>query len=167
MMTVSRSMIILFLAFLIGGCSTTKKGGTSDDSSDLNDQPFTPGELKLSGDSDSGSAGGLQTVYFDFNSAALTDSAKTVLNANAEYLKSNASVNVQVEGHCDERGGVQYNLALSEKRAKSIRDYIKALGINSKRITVIGYGKERPIDLGHAEDAWAKNRRGNFVVTSL
>lgn len=145
-------------------CSSTKKASSGDS---FADSDFKPGELKLNGDSDSGSAGTLQSIYFSFDSASLTQEAKNTLKANAEYLKAQASVKVQVEGHCDERGGVQYNLALSERRAKSVRDFLVALGIKGNRITTIGYGKERPVDLGHDEAAWAKNRRGNFVVTSL
>ncbi len=146
-------------------CSSTKKTATTGEA--VTDGQFQPGELKLNGDSDSSSAGSLQTVYFAFDSASLTQEAKDILKNNAEYLKAQASVKIQIEGHCDERGGVQYNLALSERRAKSIKDFLVALGVKSNRVTTIGYGKERPVDLGHDESAWAKNRRGNFVVTSL
>ena len=83
----------------------------------------------------------------------------------AEFLKTNASVKVQVEGHCDERGSVQFNLALGEKRAKSVRDYLVAQGVASGRVTIISLGKEKPVSFGHDEESWSKNRRGNFVVT--
>ncbi len=147
-------------------CSSTKKATGVDAITDTNTEAQA-GELKLNGDSDSGSAGSLQTIYFAFDSASLTQEAKETLKNNAEYLKAQSSVNVQIEGHCDERGGVQYNLALSEKRSKSVKDFLVALGVKSNRLATIGYGKERPVDLGHDEAAWAKNRRGNFVVTSL
>ncbi len=73
---------------------------------------------------------------------------------------------VQVEGHCDERGGVQYNLALGENRAKAVKEYLSGLGVESGRVTTISYGKERPVAFGHDEEAWGQNRRGNFVVTA-
>lgn len=123
------------------------------------------GALELNGDSDSNRAGALQTVYFDYSSAAITGSTRDTLNANAEFLKKNASVKVQVEGHCDERGSVQFNLALGEKRAKSVKDYLASQGIASSRLSIISLGKEKPVSFGHDEESWSKNRRGNFVVT--
>lgn len=164
MLKILSSITLCSLMFLSTSCSSTKKV-TPEES--FADNEFKAGELKLNGDSDSGSAGSLQSIYFAFDSASLTQEAKNTLKTNAEYLKTQAAVNVQVEGHCDERGGVQYNLALSERRAKSVKDFLVALGIKSNRVTTIGYGKERPVDLGHDEANWAKNRRGNFVVTTL
>ena len=166
MQKIINSITFLSLFAFFSSCSSTKNK-TTEGADSLTNSEFTPGELKLSGDSDSNSAGGLQSVYFAFDSASLSEEAKSILKSNAEYLKTQAKVNIQIEGHCDERGGVQYNLALSEKRSKSIKDFLAALGIKSSRLTTIGYGKERPVDLGHGEEAWAKNRRGNFVVTSL
>lgn len=122
--------------------------------------------LELNGDSDSQRAGGLSTVYFDYNSSSLTGSAKSALDSNVEFLQTTENVEVQIEGHCDERGGVQYNLALGERRAKSVKDYLAARGINARRITTVSYGKERPIEFGHDESAWGKNRRANFVITA-
>lgn len=167
MLKVLSILSVCFLMLFTASCGSSKKQGAEQATDAFTDTQFKPGELKLNGDSDSSSAGALQSVYFAFDSASLSEEAKTVLKANAEYLKTQGSVKVQVEGHCDERGGVQYNLALSEKRAKSVKDYLGALGIKSSRITTIGYGKERPVDLGHDETAWSKNRRGNFVVTSM
>lgn len=164
MLKILSALTLCSLMLISSSCSSTKKTSPGDS---FADSDFKPGELKLSGDSDSGSAGSLQSVYFAFDSASLTEEAKNTLKNNTEYLKTQSTVKVQVEGHCDERGGVQYNLALSERRAKSIKDFIVALGVKSNRITTIGYGKERPVDLGHDDSAWAKNRRGNFVVTSL
>jgi peptidoglycan-associated lipoprotein len=155
--------LVTILAFL--GCSSSKKADSLADGSASVDGSGQR-SLKLGGDSDSLSAGEISTVYFAFDSASLDEVAKSTLTANAEYLKSNANLKMQVEGHCDERGGVQYNLALSEKRAKSVLDFLKGLGVAANRLTTIGYGKERPIDMGHDESAWAKNRRANFVVTA-
>ncbi len=162
-----RSSLLSFIAISLVavGCAS-KKPGNNPDSLTANGGNNSGLSLELKGDSDSGTAGGLQTVYFDFDSSTLGEGSKATLKANAEFLKANASVDVQVEGHADERGGIQYNLALGERRAKSVRDYLVALGVAKKRISVISYGKEKPVAFGHDEAAWSKNRRANFVVTA-
>lgn len=118
------------------------------------------------GDSDSGRAMGLQTIQFPYDAFALDASAKAQLAANAEILKANGGMKIQIEGHCDQRGGIQYNIALGEKRANAVKGYLQDMGIDGSRMTTISFGKERPIDPGMSEDAYAKNRRANFVVTS-
>ncbi|MCK4857124.1 MAG: peptidoglycan-associated lipoprotein Pal [candidate division Zixibacteria bacterium] len=107
---------------------------------------------------------GFVTVYFDFDKYNLRDDARRGLQTNVQLMKANPDLTVLIEGHCDERGTVEYNLALGEKRARSTRDYMVSLGINPDRISIISYGKERPVDLGHNEIAWAKNRRAEFVT---
>lgn len=156
----------LMVGFLAVGCASKKPNNTQDTGAEGADGANSGLTLELNGDSDSNTAGGLQTVYFDFNSSNLDSSTKQKLEDNAEYLKSNSSVDVQIEGHADERGGRQYNLALGERRAKSVRDYLVALGVDSKRISTISYGSERPVAEGHDESAWSKNRRANFVITA-
>jgi peptidoglycan-associated lipoprotein len=111
-------------------------------------------------------AADFKTVYFDFNKFNLVDSAKTALEYNAGVMKNNPSVMVKIEGHCDERGTVEYNLSLGEKRATAAMNYLIDLGVAEGRIETISYGKERPVDMGHNEGAWAKNRRAAFIVTS-
>lgn len=118
------------------------------------------------GDSDSGNALGLETVRFPYDSFTLDDAAKSTLKANANILKDKSSVKVQIEGHCDQRGGIQYNIALGEKRANAVKNYLVDLGISGDRITTISFGKERPIDRDTSESAYAKNRRANFVITA-
>ncbi len=127
---------------------------------------YGSGELTVNGSSDDMAAGGLSTVYFPFNSASLITTARSLLDSNVQYLKDNPSVGVQLEGHCDDRGSVQYNLALGENRANTVKDYLVSQGISSFRISTISYGKERPLDYTQDESGWAKNRRVNFVVTS-
>ena len=105
----------------------------------------------------------LQPAFFDFDSYTLRDDARAALDKDARVLRENAQVAVTIEGHCDERGTVEYNQALGEKRAQAARDYVVAAGIAASRIQVISYGKERPFDSGHDESAWAKNRRAHFV----
>jgi len=108
----------------------------------------------------------LQTVYFDFDKYNLRPDAKASLDANAALLKEFPDAIVKVEGHCDERGTVEYNLSLGEKRAKAVQDYLAGLGIAGNRLSIISYGKEKPVDMGHTEAAWAKNRRAEFRIIS-
>jgi peptidoglycan-associated lipoprotein len=118
------------------------------------------------GDSDSGKAMGLQTVYFGYDTFTLSNEAKTILKANAQIMKDKPSLKIQVEGHCDQRGGIQYNIALGEKRSNAVKKFLATQGIANDRISVISFGKEKPADPSEGETAYAKNRRGNFVVTS-
>ena len=106
----------------------------------------------------------LQKVYFNFDSAALSDESRAILSKNAEALAKQPSVSVRIEGNCDERGSDEYNLALGERRAKAARDYLVNLGVQPERLSVISYGEEKPVDPGHDEAAWAKNRRDEFVI---
>jgi peptidoglycan-associated lipoprotein len=106
----------------------------------------------------------LMDAFFDYDDASLRDDAKNALETNAKYLERNDGERIVIEGHCDERGSVEYNLALGEKRARAARDFLVSYGISTGRITTISYGKERPFDPGHGEEAWAKNRRAHFVA---
>lgn len=106
----------------------------------------------------------VETINFDFNEYYLTSEAQRVLRANADCLKKKKVARIVLEGHCDERGSVEYNLSLGQKRAQSVRDFLVDLGIESSSIKVISYGEERPIDPASNEDAWAKNRRAETVI---
>ncbi|UCD86162.1 MAG: peptidoglycan-associated lipoprotein Pal [Deltaproteobacteria bacterium] len=106
----------------------------------------------------------LSTVYFDFDEYILTEEARETLNENAEWLREHPGAKIQIEGHCDERGTVEYNLALGQKRAESTRDYLVTLGIDNKQMSTISYGEEVPADPDHNEQAWVKNRRAEFVI---
>jgi len=103
-------------------------------------------------------------VFFAFDSAALDDAARQTLERQAAWLKQYPAVSVTIEGHCDERGTREYNLALGDRRANAVKAYLVALGISPDRIRTISYGKERPADPGHDETAWALNRRAVTVV---
>lgn len=109
-----------------------------------------------------GTPDGVQPIYFDYDSYTLRPDALQTLSHNADVLKQYADVYVQIEGHCDERGTQDYNLALGEKRALATRDHLIRLGISGDRMITISYGEEDPADPGHSEDAWAKNRRCEF-----
>lgn len=158
-----RFSLVLTLAVAMGlsACSSAKKkadeGGVAG-AADANEN--------TSGDSDSGHAMGLETVHFPFDSYTLDTEAQNVLKNNASILKDKSSLKIQIEGHCDQRGGIQYNIALGEKRANTTRKYLTDLGVKHDRMTVISFGKEKLLDSGTSEEAYAKNRRSNFVVTS-
>lgn len=106
----------------------------------------------------------LDMIHFDFDKYNIREDAKPVLAANAAWLKKWPSVQILIEGHCDERGTEEYNLALGEKRAKATFDYLVSLGISPERMKIISYGKSQPLDPGHNEEAWAKNRRAQFTI---
>lgn len=107
----------------------------------------------------------LQTVHFEFDKFSLTAQAREILNSNAAWLKNYPDVFVQLEGHCDERGTQEYNQALGENRAISVKKYLVTLGIDSERLFTISYGETMPADPGHTEDAWAENRRVEFKIS--
>ena len=113
--------------------------------------------------SDSGKIQGLNTVNFDYDKSNLTTKARDLLKENANWIKDNGDVVVQIEGHCDTRGSVEYNLALGERRAKSVKNYLVSMGVDPKRMTIISYGEEKTIDDGSSDAAHARNRRANFV----
>jgi peptidoglycan-associated lipoprotein len=108
----------------------------------------------------------LKEIYFDFDRYDLSSDAREVLKANAGWLKDNLSAVVQIEGHCDERGTTEYNLALGAKRAQAAKDYLVTLGVAVERLSTISYGKELPVCTEHTEVCWQRNRRDRFVVQS-
>ncbi|MCM2322144.1 MAG: OmpA family protein [Oligoflexia bacterium] len=157
------AVTIAILSFVsAAGCAGKKTVETDSDSI----PNAIAADENTTGDSDSGKAMGLQTVQFPYDSFTLDAEGKQLLEANAQILKDKGSAKIQIEGHCDQRGGIQYNIALGEKRANATKGYLVDKGIAADRITTISFGKERPIDPATTEEAYAKNRRANFVITS-
>jgi peptidoglycan-associated lipoprotein len=109
-------------------------------------------------------AAGLQPVYFDFDRAFIRDDARSVMKANAQWLKANPKTKVRIEGNCDDRGTKEYNQALGQRRASSAKKYLTDLGIAAKRISLISYGKEKPVCTEQTEECWQKNRRDDLVA---
>ncbi len=104
-------------------------------------------------------------IRFDYDKSFIREDAKPALAKVADFLKKNPAAKVQIEGHCDERGTAEYNMALGARRAESAKKYLLSLGVKGKSaVSTVSYGKEKPVDPGHTEDAWAKNRRGHFVL---
>lgn len=106
-------------------------------------------------------------IHFDFDDFNLKDEARKILGKHAAWLNKNSKATGVIEGHCDERGTAEYNLALGQRRADTAAKYLMDMGIDGKRIKTISYGKERPLDPGHNEAAWAKNRRAHFVISVI
>ena len=105
-------------------------------------------------------------AFFGLDSGELDDMGRAVVSANAEIMKKYPAWVITIEGHCDERGTAEYNLALGERRAVAVKTYLVALGVSPDRLRTVSYGKEFPFDMGHTESAWAQNRRAHFVITS-
>jgi peptidoglycan-associated lipoprotein len=103
-----------------------------------------------------------QDIFFEFDSSTLSAEAQAILKAKAEWMERNSHLNIVIEGHCDNRGTTEYNLALGERRAESVKRYLQDLGVAENRIRTISYGEERPLNPGNDESAWAKNRRAHF-----
>ncbi len=105
----------------------------------------------------------LEKILFEYDSYTLTAQSREILARNAEWLRQNPAARLTVEGHCDERGSDEYNLALGERRAEAVRKYLVTLGVAADRLSIISYGEERPAVAGHGEEAWAQNRRAEFM----
>jgi peptidoglycan-associated lipoprotein len=108
----------------------------------------------------------LQPVYFDLDSVVIKDDGRAAIQKNAEYLKTNGTVKVLIEGHADSRGTNEYNLALGERRADAVRDYLVGLGVGNDRVTIVSKGEEQPFCKEETEACWAKNRVGYFIATA-
>jgi peptidoglycan-associated lipoprotein len=109
--------------------------------------------------------GYVRDAFFSYNESSLSEDAQMALNATANWLRNNPQYSLLIEGHCDERGTEQYNLALGDRRASIVRDYLVTLGIEAGRLRTVSYGEERPFDEGHDESAWRQNRRAHLVLT--
>ena len=106
----------------------------------------------------------IRDINFDFDQSNIRPDAREILKANADMLLKKGAAKITIEGYCDERGTAEYNMALGERRAQEAKNYLINLGVKASQIKTISYGEERPLDAGHDEDAWAKNRRAHFVV---
>ncbi len=165
-MKVFKSVVLVIgLSVFAVSCASKKKGedigGT--DGQALDSSISSQGMVYDQLGSDGGNIEGLNTINFDYDSSTLSTEARRILAGNAEWIRNNPNVTVQIEGHSDSRGSVEYNLALGERRAKSVKSYLTSLGVDSKRMTIISYGEEKPLALGDSDADYAKNRRANFV----
>ena len=145
-------LLVIFATLILSACSTAKKSGNID------------GDVYTGKETVEYLASGVpDRVFFATNKSSLTTASRATLRKQATFLRKNKSLNVTIEGHADERGTREYNLALGERRANSVKDYLMTYGISGNRISVISYGKERPVDSGSNPLAWSKNRRSVTV----
>ena len=165
--SLSRAFLFTTLLLSLGvvGCAKKKNLKPDEDSSNTSSTVDAADVNSGAASSDNDNAMGLRTIHFPYDSFVVTGENKEILESNIKIMKSNESMKVQIEGHCDERGGIQYNLALGEKRANAIAKLMTAGGIAKSRVNTISMGKEKPIAQGSGEEVWAKNRRANYVIT--
>ena len=145
-------LLVIFATLVLSACSTAKK------SADIDGDVYTGKETV-----EYLAAGVPDRVFFATNKSSLTTASRATFRKQATFLRKNKNLNVTIEGHADERGTREYNLALGERRANAAKDYLMTYGISSDRITVLSYGKERPVDSGSNPLAWSKNRRSVTV----
>lgn len=165
------ALLLIFAFALLPGCSKKASsdsgdvyGGTAGTGMDESDTARGSLDQYRRGTLGRGEQGPLSDVYFAYDSIELSDNAREILRANADWLGENTRAKVEIEGHCDSRGTIEYNLALGAKRANAVRDYLVSLGISSDRLTTISYGKELQICQEETESCWEENRRVHFVV---
>ena len=145
-------LLVIFATLILSACSTAKKSGNIE------------GDVYTGSETVKFLASGVpDRIFFATNKSSLTTASRATLRKQANYLRKNKSLTVTIEGHADERGTREYNLALGERRANAAKDYLMTYGISSDRISVLSYGKERPVDSGSNPLAWSKNRRSVTV----
>jgi peptidoglycan-associated lipoprotein len=169
------ALVFAIIAFVGTGCSSKKNTGANGEQlgsapgsglngSNVNGSSsmtrYQQGQLGANG-----TGGPLTDIHFGYNDYAIQPQDNAVLRANADWLTQNPSTHVQVEGHCDDRGSEEYNIALGAKRAQAAKDYLTTLGISGDRISTISYGKELPLCTDETDDCWAQNRRDHFAVS--
>ncbi len=167
------SISFIFMAMILAFNACSKKDVVSDEpimsptgnSGSASPSGVESGNLGNAGDSGLVSSD-LQTVYFDYDSFNLRGDARGALKANGEWMKQNSSARIQIEGHCDERGTNEYNMALGDRRANAAKAFLVKMGVSRSRIDTISYGEERPQEPGHDESAWSRNRRAAFILLS-
>ncbi len=157
-----QALTLLAAVSLLAACSTAPETGGTGTGSGTATTPATGG-IRAGSQQDLAATAG-DRVYFAYDKSDISPEARAILTKQSDWLKKNANVTVTVEGHCDERGTREYNLALGERRATAVKNVLVALGIPANRVSTISYGKERPAVVGSTEAAWAQNRRGVTIV---
>jgi peptidoglycan-associated lipoprotein len=161
-------IVVVFALTIFTGCAETKAvvaEGTAQEQATPAQSAATTKEQSAKVEPAATAETAVKDIFFEFDKSNISPDAREILKANADFLLKNGNSKVVIEGHCDERGTAEYNMALGQRRAQETKKYLVNLGIKEPRIKTISYGEERPFDPGHNEDAWAKNRRAHFAVT--
>jgi len=152
-------MIAIAAVTVMSGCSHTKKGAAAPDTTAPQVVASEPEETDVMAEGKI-----LNTIYFDFDKSDLQPNAIEVLKKIGNWLSKNPNTKIRIEGHCDERGTDEYNIALGERRALAAKNYLATMGIPMQNVNTLSFGEEKPADPGHNEAAWAKNRRAEFKI---
>ena len=166
--------VLVIGALAIGGCSSKKNNGAGGnlpptgngmDQSSLNGAGGNGSLSRYQSGNMGSNVGPLSDIHFDYNASTIQPQDNSVLKSNADWLTAHANTHVQIEGHCDDRGSEEYNIALGARRAQAAKDYLTTLGISGDRMSTISYGKELPVCTEQTDDCWAQNRRDHFAVS--
>jgi peptidoglycan-associated lipoprotein len=161
-------IVVVFALTIFTGCAEKKAvvtEGTAQEEAAPAQSAATTKEQSAKVEPAATAETAVKDIFFEFDKSNISPEAREILKTNADFLLKNGNSKVVIEGHCDERGTAEYNMALGQRRAQETKNYLVNLGIKEPRIKTISYGEERPFDPGHDEDAWAKNRRAHFAVT--
>lgn len=168
-LTRTAGIALVVMALAIGGCSSKQKNaGAGGPGSGLGENGLGSGGGSTLQNNMAGGTmgqGPLGDIHFGYNDATIRPEDNEVLKANADYLSSHAGTRVQIEGHCDDRGSEEYNIALGARRAQAAKDYLATLGVSGDRMSTISYGKELPLCTEETDDCWAQNRRDHFALS--
>ena len=162
---IKHKVFFSMIGLLLISCSSTPPPRQEVQEPDIQEESLPP-SVQINFDptgSDSGNIEGLYTVHFGYDQSTLTDEAKQKLNQNAEWIRKNSQITLQVEGHCDQRGSLEYNLALGERRAQAVKSYLVELGASPDRLNIISFGEEKLLSEGDTEADHSQNRRVNFM----
>lgn len=171
-LTRAAGIALVIVGLALGGCSSKKNnagagaGGPGNGMGENGLNGAGGSSLNKYANGTMGANGGpLSDIHFGYNDATIQPQDNEILKSNADYLSKNATTRVQIEGHCDDRGSEEYNIALGARRAQAAKDYLSTLGIAADRMSTISYGKELPLCTEETDDCWAQNRRDHFVVS--
>lgn len=160
----------IFIGFLVTSCGLTPEQKEDDAEEAPLAEPVVPEPAPIRFDptgSDGGNIPGLHTIHFAYDKASLSNEAKEKLSQNADWIRQNGNVTLQIEGHCDQRGSLEYNLSLGERRAQTVRTYLIEMGISGERLNTISFGEEKLLSEGDLEEDHRQNRRANFLPLPL
>lgn len=158
------TLLVLVFGMSLTGCSKKKAEDVPQVTSTEGAGAAEPLENEDTGIMEGRTSGPMVPVYFEYDSSSVKGEQVQRIETNADFMKKNPALKIRIEGNCDERGTLEYNLALGERRAQSAKTYLVNLGVNGEQLTTVSFGEEKPLLFGHDEISWAQNRRDDFVI---